>query len=150
MLATGGSSEDIHIINFKTIMNDSQLKTLLIKKNYELAHQDNPVGANSLQTWDKLIFNEDTCLEGSFVLLEKHEILAYSLLHYTEVPNKLEFGWRGAKAHEDSKYVIFLTGCQIKYSYENNIKMISSEIDTTDFYSMEIMKIFRVCLGKRC
>jgi hypothetical protein len=119
-----------------------------VKENYELAHQDNPVGSHSLHTWEDLIFNEDTCLEGSFVLLERNEILAYSLLHYTEDPNKLEFGWRGANTHVDNNYVVYLTGCQINCSYKNNIRMIEAEIDTTDFYSMEILKFIMFGTGE--
>lgn len=133
----------IQDINSIAIHKELKLKLInLVRENYEKAHTVNPVGVHSFQKWEELIFNEDTIQSGSFIILKDNEILAYSLLHYSNTPNQYEFGWRGTKENTDVRLMLFLTASQINFANENGVKYIEAEVDTTDYFSLEMLKFF--------
>lgn len=139
------NGQDICIQNLNNIVNDKALKLKLInllRENYEKAHTVNPVGVHSVQKWEELIFNEETIQSGSFIVLKHNEIQAYSLLHYSNTPNQFEFGWRGTKENTDVRLMLILTAAQINFAIENGVKYIEAEIDTTDYFSVEMLKFF--------
>ncbi|MBU0906417.1 MAG: GNAT family acetyltransferase [Firmicutes bacterium] len=139
------NGQDICIQDINSICNHKELKIKLInlvRENYEKAHTVNPVGVHSFQKWEELIFNEDTIKSGSFIILKDNEILAYSLLHYSNTPNHFEFGWRGTKENTDVQFMLILTASQINFAIENGVKHIEAEVDTTDYFSVEMLKFF--------
>jgi len=141
----GFNGEDICIQDLSSIDNHKELKLNLInlvRENYEKAHTVNPVGVLSFQKWEELIFNEDTIKSGSFIILKDNEVLAYSLLHYSDMPNQFEFGWRGTKENTDVRLMLILTASQINFAIENGVKHIEAEVDTTDYFSLEMLKFF--------
>ena len=139
------NEQDMCIQDFDRIDNHKELKFKLInlvRENYEIAHSVNPVGVHSFQKWEELIFNEDTIKSGSFVILKNNEIQAYSLLHYSNTPNQFEFGWRGCRKKTDVRNMLILTASQINYAFEKGVKYIEAEVDTTDYFSVEMLKFF--------
>ena len=139
------NSQDICIQDLNSIGNHEELKLKLInlvRENYEKAHIVNPVGVHSFQKWEELIFHEDTILSGSFIILKDNEIQAYSLLHHSNTPNHFEFGWRGTKENTDVRLMLILTAFQINFAYENGVKYMEAEVDTTDYFSIEMLKFF--------
>jgi len=139
------NEQDICIQDIKSIGDHKELKFKLInlvRENYEKAHTVNPVGVHSFQKWEELIFNEDTIQTGSFVILKDNEIQAYSLLHYSNTPDQFEFGWRGTKENTDVRLMLILTAYQINFAIENGVKYIEAEVDTTDYFSVEMLKFF--------
>lgn len=140
------SHTDIAIKSLNEVNEDEHLKQKLIelaKGIYEVTHKDNPPRINDLQTWGKLIFNNDTLMESSYIAIsEDSDILAYALLHEGEKNNSLEFGWRGTKNIMNSKLLILLTAIQISDAKAKGYAYIEGEIDTTDPYAMEMLKIF--------
>ena len=139
------NGQDICIQDINNIVNDKALKFKLInlvRENYEKAHTVNPVGVHSFQKWEELIFNEDIIQSGSFIVLKDNEIQAYSLLHYSNTPNQFEFGWRGTKEITDVRLMLILTASQINFAIENGVKYIEAEVDTTDYFSVEMLKFF--------
>lgn len=139
------SQTSISIKSLNEINEDESLKKkliLLAKETYEVNHRDNPPGINDLQTWEKLIFNNDTLMESSYIAIsEDSDILAYALLHEGE-NNILEFGWRGTKSIINSNLLILLSAIQIRDAKAKGYEYIEGEIDTTDPYSIEIFKVF--------
>lgn len=136
---------DIFIQDLNIIGNNKELKFKLIdlvRENYEKAHTVNPVGVHSIQKWEELIFNEDTVPSGSYIILKDNEIQAYSLLHYSNIPNQFEFGWRGTRENTDLRLMLMLTASQINFAIENGVKYIEAEVDTTDYFSLEMLKFF--------
>lgn len=104
------NGQDICVQNLSSISGNKELKFKLInrvKENYEKTHIVNPVGIHNSQKWEELIFNEDTVQRGSFIVLKNSEILAYSLLHYSNTPNQLEFGWRGTNENTDLHLILY-------------------------------------------
>lgn len=114
----------------------------LVIENYKKSHIVNPVGVHSYEIWEELIFNEDTILNGSYIVLKDNEIYAYSLLHYSDTPNQFEFGWRGTKENTDVRFMLILTAYQINFAIENGVNYIEAEVDTTDYFSLEMLKYF--------
>lgn len=137
--------EDYSIKDLQSAAKNPELKLKLIclvKENYEISHFANPVGEHGLEKWEQLIFDEDTILQGSFVVLKDNEILAYALLHSSDNPNHFEFGWRGTKANTDVRFMLWLTAYQINYAVEKGVNSIEAEIDTTDESALEMLKFF--------
>ncbi|NEY99121.1 GNAT family N-acetyltransferase [Heyndrickxia shackletonii] len=134
------------IKSLRDILNNVDLKENLVpfvKKIYEITHEANPPGIHDLTKWEKLIFDEDTLLDGSYIAItDENKILGFALLHTGENPNVLEFGWRGAAESIDINLVILLTIYQTRYARKNGYKIIKGEIDTTDIYSLEMLKFF--------
>ncbi|CAG9622069.1 hypothetical protein [Sutcliffiella rhizosphaerae] len=139
------NQQDIYIKDMKSIGNQQELIIQLInlvKKNYEVSHTINPVSVQSFETWKKLIFNKDLIEDGSYIVLKDNEIHAYSLLHYSNTPNKLDFGWRGTKNNNDMRLMLMLTALQINYAEKKGIHTIEAEVDSTDKFSIEMLKFF--------
>lgn len=144
-LFPGFNEQDICIQDIKSIGNHKELKSKLINlviENYEKAHIVNPVGVHSFQKWEELIFNEDTIKSGSFIIIKNNEIQAYSFLHNSNTPNQFEFGWRGTKENTDVRFMLILTATQINFAFENGVKYIEAEVDSTDYFSVEMLKFF--------
>lgn len=139
-------SEDLKqygLYNLKEIADE--LKNDLIKLVIDIhakTHEDNPLGVFDTKTWEHIIFGDDTLLEGSYILLNKGEISAFSLLHDSDTPKKFEFGWRGTKEEKDINQILYLTAYQIDYARKQGVRFIIGEIDTTDKYSLEMLKYF--------
>lgn len=133
-------------VSINSLREISHLKGKLVpfvKKIYEVTHVANPTGINDLAKWEKLIFNEDTLLDGSFVALTNDDdILGFALLHTGDNPKVLEFGWRGVSENCDLNLIILLTIFQTRYARKNGYKLIKGEIDTTDIFSIEMLKFF--------
>lgn len=139
------NEQDICIQDLNRIGDDKELKFKLInlvRDNYEKIHTVNPVGVHSFKKWEELIFNEDTVQGGSYIILKDSEIQAYSLLHYSNTPNQFEFGWRGTKKNTDVRLMLLLTATQINFAIENGVTYIEAEVDTTDYFSIEMLKFF--------
>jgi len=139
------NGQDVYIKDISSISNNQKLKFKLIhlvRENYEKTHKVNPVAAQSFEKWEELIFNEETIQNGSYIVLGDNEILAYSLLHYSNTPNKFEFGWRGVNGNTDIRLMLLLTAYQINFAIENRVKCIKAEVDTTDYFSVEMLKFF--------
>lgn len=128
------SIQDNELLKFKLIN--------LIKDNYRCVHSENPVGEHDLVVWGKLIFNVETNLKGSYIALRDNEIIAYSLLHFSETPNIFEFGWRGTKNFTDIRVMLMLTALQVNFAAENGVDRIEAEIDTTNHFAIEMLKFF--------
>lgn len=118
--------------------------TKLVKRTYEQTHLANPVAEMELEEWRKLIFADDTIMAGSFICLDvkQQEILAYTFLHEGEAEDTLELGWCGAKSMQYMALIPQLFRNQIAYANNNVISFIQGEFDTTDPYSMEVLKTF--------
>ncbi|MEK4485819.1 hypothetical protein MHH81_09485 [Psychrobacillus sp. FSL H8-0484] len=139
------NGQETYIKDINSIGNHQELKFKLINlviENYKKSHIVNPVGVHSYEKWEELIFNEDTILNGSYMVLKEHEIYAYSLLHYSDTPNQFEFGWRGTKENTDVRFMLILTAYQINFAIENGVNYIEAEVDTTDYFSLEMLKYF--------
>jgi hypothetical protein len=137
------NQQDIYITDIKSIGNHQELRIQLInlvKQNYEKTHKANPVAVQSLEKWEELIFNEDTVEDGSYIVLKDREIYAYSLLHYSDTPNKFEFGWRGIRDNADIRLMLMLTANQINFAEQKGINYIEAEVDSTDNFSIEMLK----------
>jgi hypothetical protein len=137
--------QDIYIKDLKSIDNQQELKLQLIslvKGNYEKTHIANLVADQSIEKWEELIFNEDTIEDGSYIVLKDNEIYAYSLLHYSDSPNKFEFGWRGTRHNADIELMLMLTAHQVNFAEKNGINSIEAEVDSTDNFSIEMLKFF--------
>jgi hypothetical protein len=137
--------QSIYIKDLKSISNQQELKSQLIslvKGNYEKTHIANPVGDQGIEKWKELIFNEDLIEDGSYIVLKENEIYAYSLLHYSDTPNKFEFGWRGTRRNADIGLMLMLTAHQVNFAEKNGINSIEAEVDSTDNFSIEMLKFF--------
>ena len=138
-------TQDLTVIDFKCIKNNQNLKISLInliKENYSKIHAENPLGEHNQDKWEKLIFNEDVVQEGSYIVLINDEIIAYSLLHYSDTSSKYEFGWRGTSEKADISFVLLLTAHQLNFAEANGVEFIEAEVDTTDYFSIEMLKFF--------
>ncbi|MGV3464943.1 MAG: GNAT family N-acetyltransferase [Heyndrickxia sp.] len=137
---------EIYIQSLSEIKNDHEMKKQLVtfaKETYEKTHKANPPREGDLMEWEKLIFYEDTLLEGSNILIKDNEIIGFAMLHIGEESDCLEFGWRGVKEEKyHNNLITLLTAFQIKYAKGHGYKYIKGEIDTTDPYSLEILKAF--------
>lgn len=125
-------TQDLTVIDFKCIQNKQELKISLInliKENYSKVHAENPLGEHNHDKWEELIFNEDVVQEGSYIILMNDEIVAYSLLHYSDTSNKYEFGWRGTSEKADIRFVLLLTAHQLNFAEANGVEFIEAEID---------------------
>lgn len=134
--------QSFYIKDLKSIGSQQELKFQLIslvKRNYEKTHITNPVADLSLEKWEELIFNEDTIEDGSYIVLKDNEIYAYSLLHYSDIPNRFEFGWRGTRHIEDIELMLMLTAHQVNFAEKNGINSIEAEVDSTDEFSLEML-----------
>ncbi|MCM3388324.1 hypothetical protein M3649_09275 [Ureibacillus chungkukjangi] len=135
----------LHLKDLNSVVNNPELKeelTQLVKDNYAKTHQANPVGEHSLEKWEELIFDEDTILDGSFILLKNNVVHAYALLHHSNHPKQFEFGWRGTRDDADSRILLMLTAKQINYAFEKGVQFIEAEIDTTDSAALKMLKYF--------
>ncbi|MDX8365464.1 hypothetical protein [Cytobacillus sp. IB215665] len=133
------------VVSLSDISFNNKLKeeiVMLIKKTYESTHTTNPLGIHDLNKWEQLIFNEDTFLEGSYIIVHKSNVLAFSLLHYSDDMNKLEFGWRGTKNGIDENLILLLTAYQIHFAKTRAYTAIEAEIDNTDPYSVAMASFF--------
>jgi hypothetical protein len=139
------NQQDINIKDIKSIGNQQEVKIGLInlvKENYEKTHTINPVAVKSFEKWHQLIFNEEIIEDGSYIVLKDNEIHAYSLLHYSDTPSKFEFGWRGTRHSTDIRLMLMLTALQINFAVEKGINSIEAEVDSTDKFSIEMLKFF--------
>jgi hypothetical protein len=139
------NQKDIYINDLKSLSVQPELRNQLIKlvkQNYEKAHTANPVAELNIDKWEGLIFNEDLVENGSFIVLEENEIIAYSFMHYSNVPEKWGFGWRGTRDKGNVKLILMLTVYQINFAKEKGIISIEAEIDSTDDFSIEMLKFF--------
>ena len=137
--------QGFHIKDLNSLVNNPELKPKLIqlvKDSYEKSHLVNPVGEHSLEKWEELIFDEDTILDGSFILLKEKQIQAFALLHDSETTNQYEFGWRGMRDDADSRILLMLTAKQINFAFEKGVHFIEAEIDTTDQAALDMLKYF--------
>jgi hypothetical protein len=64
------------------------------------------------------------------------------LLHYSDSPNKFEFGWRGTRHNADIELMLMLTAHQVNFAEKNGINSIEAEVDSTDNFSIEMLKFF--------
>jgi len=138
-------AHNLTIKDLDSIKDNELLKfklTSLVKENYSRTHSKNPVGELDFLKWKKLIFNDETNLDGSYIALKDNEIIAYSLLHFSESPNMFEFGWRGTRDYTDIRVMLMLTALQVNFAAENGVDFIEAEIDTTDHFAVEILKFF--------
>ncbi|UYZ24184.1 GNAT family acetyltransferase [Mesobacillus jeotgali] len=139
------ASHKLTIKDLYSIKDNDLLKfklTMLIKENYSRTHSKNPVGELDFLKWEKLIFNNETNQNGSYIALKDNEIIAYTLLHFSETPNRFEFGWRGTKNYTDIRVMLMLTALQVNFAAENGVDFIEAEIDTTDHFAIEMLKFF--------
>ncbi|WP_218839241.1 N-acetyltransferase [Evansella halocellulosilytica] len=113
-----------------------------IMRTYEETHKSNPLGVYDENIWEQIIFGDDTILKGSFIVRDMNGLVGFALLHYSDMENKLEFGWRGTRDLTDLSYIHFLTSLQIKFALKSRYEVIEGEIDTTDIYSLEMLKYF--------
>lgn len=127
-------------------MNPKMMNSFLrlVKKNYETSHLVNPVADLPLETWREMIFSDDVIEEMSFLYVEKAsvEVLAYSMLHFSEEENAVELGWCGIA---DSVYTSKLHSLilhQIQGCIARGILEIIGEFDTTDPIAMAVLKQF--------
>ncbi|PKR82736.1 GNAT family N-acetyltransferase [Heyndrickxia camelliae] len=137
-------SNDMIVTSLREVLNDQDMQKkliLLVKETYEKTHEVNPPQAN-LKEWEKAVFDEDTLLNGSYIFTENDDILGFALLHIGENPDSLEFGWRGVKDKKNMKWISLLTALQIKYAKKSGYKYVLGEMDTTDPYSLEVLKTF--------
>lgn len=118
--------------------------TELVRSNYEASHRGNPVVTAPLEKWKKLIFADDTIVEGSYLYVDqvKKKIIAYSFLHESDEANTYELGWCGCANDALKKWLLQLVQEQVNYAQQNGIQMIKGEFDTTDDYAMEVLKSF--------
>jgi hypothetical protein len=131
--------------NFTELYSNEEIKTnlvKLVKDSYEKTHIANPLGVHDLKTWEQLVLGKETILEGSYVVINGNEVVAFSMLHDSDTPEKLEFGWRGTKEDIDSNLIVLLTSYQIEYAKHQGFELIEGEIDTTDPFSLEMLKHF--------
>lgn len=138
-------AQDLSIKDFNSIKNNELLKSELIKlvrENYSKTHSINPVGEHDLHKWEKIIFNDETILKGSYFALKDDEIIAYSLLHFSETPNMYEFEWRGARGKTDLRIMLLLTALQVNFAAENSVDLLEAEVDSTDHFAIEMLKFF--------
>ncbi|MGD6777034.1 GNAT family acetyltransferase [Sutcliffiella horikoshii] len=139
------NQQGISIKDLGSIADHQALKFQLInlvKENYEKAHIVNPVSNQSNDWWERQIFNTDLIENGSYILIIDSEIYAYSLLHHSNTPDKYEFGWRGTRYDVDIRLMLMLTAHQINFAEKNGIKFIEAEVDSTDNFSIEMLKFF--------
>lgn len=117
---------------------------LLVKRNYEHTHKVNPVANLGLEEWRKLILADDTLMEGSYIYIDisSMEIIAYSFLHKSEKEDSYELGWCGATECLNTRLILQLILHQVKYSLKEGILYLIGEFDTTDKYSIEVLKVF--------
>lgn len=131
------------IYSLKDIEANHDLRSKLIhlvRDTYKKTHTANPVGTIDENQWGKLIFEDDTILEASYVILSNDDIVGFALLHASDMPKTLEFGWRGTKNVVDRSALLTLCLNQIKYAKDNQYEFIDAEIDTTDPFQIELMK----------
>lgn len=116
----------------------------LVRSNYEAAHRVNPVVAASLDKWKKLIFTDDTIVEGSYLYVDqvKKEIIAYSFLHESDDQDTYELDWCGCANDALKKWLPQLVEQQVTYARQKGVQTINAEFDTTDDYAMEVLKSF--------
>lgn len=142
-------STQFSIETFNYVKQDEELTNkliLIVKNTYEETHRDNPPREHDLHTWKKLIFSKDTLLDQSYIVLsDDNNILAFAMLHVGENDYSLEFGWRGTKAESDLHLITLLTAMQIRSAKSKGYMQIEGEIDTTDPYSLELLKRFPLC-----
>lgn len=131
------------IKDLNSIKENELLKSKLIslvKENYNRVYSKNPVGEHDLLKWEKLIFNDETNLKGSYIALKDKEIIAYSVLHFSETPKMFELGWRGTRNYADIRVMLMLTALQVNFAADNGVDFIQAEIDTTDHFAIEMLK----------
>ena len=136
---------DLIIRDFDSIKNNELLRSELIKlvkENYSKTHSINPVGEHDLNKWEKLIFNHETILKGSYFAKKDDDIIAYSLLHFSEAPYMYEFGWRGTREQAEIRIMLLLTALQVNFAADNSVDMIEAEVDSTDHFAIEMLKFF--------
>jgi hypothetical protein len=131
--------------SLQDIASNEDLKAKVVHlawETYKNTHTINPLGVHDLDVWEKMVFGEDTILEGSYIIVENSDIIAFALLHNSDEYNQLEFGWRGVQNHAASHLIILLTVNQVKYAQRMGTRVLEAEIDDTDPYSMEMLKCF--------
>ncbi|WP_413375836.1 hypothetical protein [Alkalihalobacillus sp. 1P02AB] len=141
--------ESIKLVNLSEIKEDKKKRNELISlviDTYANTHKDNPLGIFDNNFWEKKIFAKDTIYEGSFIAIERNRIIGFALLHYSDNPNRYEFGWRGTVERVEISFIQYLTYKQIIYSNQMGIMELEGEIDTTDPYSLSMFEQF--CMYK--
>ncbi|OXL81737.1 hypothetical protein BCV73_00615 [Paenibacillus sp. SSG-1] len=139
------SKDSPTVISIKEILHDEKFKErliILIRDNYQKTHKVNPLGIHDVDYWRNMVFAEDLILDASYVVLKRNEVQAFALLHYSDAPNEVEFGWRGTTEDSDIHLILWLTAYQIDFARDHGYEYIAGEIDTTDPYSLEILKAF--------
>jgi len=117
----------------------------IIKFSYRESHLDNPVKIMADQAWLKLIQNE-LIYEGSFVLKDQNQVIGYALMHKCD-ENSVDLGWRGSSSEyneERSKIILSLSKAQNQYCLDHEIKTMYVEIDDTDIWACELLKLFEL------
>lgn len=131
--------------SFEDIKKDSELSRRIVelaKNTYESTHSINPPGIHSFDTWKSLVFEDDVNLKGSLAIIENDEVLAFAILHHSEVDNRIEFGWRGTANQEEIYLIKVITQLQIQYAKSQGYDYIDAEIDDTDCFAVEMYKHF--------
>jgi hypothetical protein len=136
---------NLNVNTLKEIVSDNKMKNnliCLVKETYGKVHTANPAASKGIADWENLIFSDDTNMEASFIIHTDTEIMAYAFLHHSAAPGRLEFGWRGTRHQNELSYITYLTALQVKYGKANGYHHIEGEIDSTDPYSLEMLKRF--------
>lgn len=134
------SVKNLHEIKAHDEMKDQLVK--LVKHTYQTTHTANPLGVHDHTVWEGLVFDEDTILKGSYAFVDENEVVAFALLHETGDDNRLEFGWRGMKKEMKEDLILLLTAYQIDFAKLQGYQNIDAEMDSTDPYSMVLLKYF--------
>lgn len=139
--------EKSSILSLREVKENDSLRHQLIelvKINYERTHMINPVATLGVKTWEGLIFAEDLIENGSFIAVDKMDdrLLAYSFLHHSTSQGTVELGWCGLNNNEEVYLLANLVKCQINFAKQADYQKMEGEFDTTDPYSMQIMKYF--------
>lgn len=139
------SNDYPHLMSIQEILKNEKLMerlVFLIRDTYRKTHTVNPLGMNDTKEWMSMVIEKDLILDASYVILKGNEVLAFALLHYSETPNEMEFGWRGTKEARDIHLIPWLTAHQINFAKDNGCEYIAGEIDSTDPFSLELLKFF--------
>ncbi|WP_029191053.1 hypothetical protein [Ornithinibacillus scapharcae] len=86
---------------------------------------------------------EDLIEEGSYLYLnDNNEILAYSLLHHSEIEDRVEFGWKGSNHISNKEKINLLVELQINFAKRKGFRLLEGEFDDMDAYAMEVLNHF--------
>ncbi|UUV18915.1 GNAT family N-acetyltransferase [Fusobacteria bacterium ZRK30] len=141
------NKHDLEVLALSDIKSDNELKEVfkLAKGCYTQSHLDNPVKEVSIETWGKIV-KEDLIAQGSFILKKEKRIIAFALMYENDQLG-MDLGWRGvAEEYDFMRYesVEVLTNLQIGYTKKSGKRILYLEIDSTDKWSLEMMKFLKL------